>query len=245
MLDPLQIEEKASTYTIKAPREGKRPRIHTLESRHSHPYDKNKMIKTHRQFSVHPLLDLCGEAAPSDARYIVGVTMEDLYSDTTDSFTVGMASGPLCGVAIFSFARYDPLFEKNHTTLGKSENTKKKRRTGGDSKTEGRKEEVVDDHDRVFLERSCKVLAHEIGHMFGIAHCTYYECLMNGSGHLEEDFRQPLHLCPVDLRKLLVALGANALERYKELLAFYTKVGFENERKWMQERIQFLEKSTV
>ena len=41
--------------------------------------------------------------------------MEDLYSDTTDSFTVGMASGPLTGVAIFSFARYDPLFSIKYT----------------------------------------------------------------------------------------------------------------------------------
>ena len=84
------------------------------------------------------------------------------------------------------------------------------------------------------------MLAHEIGHMLGIAHCTYYECLMNGSGHLEEDFRQPLHLCPTDLRKLVTVLEADVLERYQSLLAFYEKVRFEGEAVWMRQRIKFL-----
>jgi len=24
-------------------------------------------------------------------------------------------------------------------------------------------------------------MAHELGHMFGLTHCVYYNCLMNGS----------------------------------------------------------------
>jgi len=39
--------------------------------------------------------------------------------------------------------------------------------------------------------RSLKVMAHEVGHMFGLAHCVHYECLMNGSNHLEESDRRP------------------------------------------------------
>ena len=34
------------------------------------------------------------------------------------------------------------------------------------------------------LRRSCKVLAHEACHMFGIEHCVWFRCLMNGSNHL-------------------------------------------------------------
>lgn len=153
--------------------------------------------------------------------------MEDLYSDTTDSFTVGMATGPLCGVALFSFARYDPLFESR---CGKK-TAKKKQKTL----------DATGEHKTVLLERSCKVLAHEIGHMCGIAHCTYYECLMNGSGHLVEDFRQPHHLCPVDLRKLIVTLEVDPVERYKELLAFYTKAGFTEQSEWVKNRMKFIE----
>jgi bacterioferritin len=36
------------------------------------------------------------------------------------------------------------------------------------------------------LRRSCKVLAHEIGHMFGLSHCVFFHCLMNGSNSLAE-----------------------------------------------------------
>jgi len=40
----------------------------------------------------------------------------------------------------------------------------------------------------VMLLRACKTAAHEIAHMFGIGHCLYRHCLMNGCGHLKEDF---------------------------------------------------------
>jgi hypothetical protein len=49
---------------------------------------------------------------------------------------------------------------------------------------------------------SCKVLAHEMTHMFVVEHCTYFHCLMNGSNHLTESKARPMHLCAVDLRKL-------------------------------------------
>jgi len=53
-----------------------------------------------------------------------------------------------------------------------------------------------------FLRRCCSVLVHEIGHLFGLAHCVWYECNMNGSNHDEESDSRPLHLCPVELHKL-------------------------------------------
>jgi len=50
--------------------------------------------------------------------------------------------------------------------------------------------------------RACKTMSHEISHMFGIRHCIYYECLMNGSNKIEEADVKPAWLCPVCLRKL-------------------------------------------
>jgi archaemetzincin len=32
--------------------------------------------------------------------------------------------------------------------------------------------------------RSMWVMSHEITHMFGVRHCIFYKCLMNGSNHL-------------------------------------------------------------
>ncbi len=43
--------------------------------------------------------------------------------------------------------------------------------------------------------------------MFGIGHCIYYHCLINGSNDLEKSDACPLYLCPVDLRKLHHAVG--------------------------------------
>eukprot|EP00118_Oscarella_pearsei_P004823 m.21161 g.21161 ORF g.21161 m.21161 type:complete len:75 (+) comp28147_c0_seq1:1433-1657(+) len=41
---------------------------------------------------------------------------------------------------------------------------------------------------RLILQRSCKLLVHELSHLLGVDHCVFYDCCMNGSGHLEEDF---------------------------------------------------------
>lgn len=38
------------------------------------------------------------------------------------------------------------------------------------------------------LQRSCKLLVHEIAHLLGVDHCIWFSCCMNGSGHLSEDF---------------------------------------------------------
>lgn len=44
----------------------------------------------------------------------------------------------------------------------------------------------------VLLLRACKVIVHEIGHMFGMLHCVYYECNMNGSNNLEQTDKRPI-----------------------------------------------------
>jgi archaemetzincin len=89
----------------------------------------------------------------------------------------------------------------------------------------------------LILRRSCKVLAHETCHMFGILHCIYFKCLMNGSNHLEESDRRPLHLCPVDLRKLHYSIGFDINQRYRNLLEFDKAVHFDDEAQWLSKRL--------
>lgn len=62
-----------------------------------------------------------------------------------------------------------------------------------------------------------KVMVHETGHMFGLKHCIYYSCIMNGSNHLEENNNKPMELCPVCVRKLQENIQFNFLERYMAL----------------------------
>ncbi|KAJ5886891.1 uncharacterized protein N7473_009565 [Penicillium subrubescens] len=72
----------------------------------------------------------------------------------------------------------------------------------------------------LWLGRMCRTAAHELGHCFGIDHCVYYACAMQGTASIREDARQPPFLCPVDLAKLTHATGATAAQRYKALLDF-------------------------
>jgi archaemetzincin len=149
---------------------------------------------------------------PSGAFCVLAITMEDLYPEPSWNFVFGQASlRERAGV--YSFARYDPAFYSEPRTPG---------------------------YETVLLRRSCKVLAHETSHMFGLAHCIYFNCLMNGSNHLAESDRRPLHLCPVCLRKLQWSIGFDVLERYKALEHVARSDGFIDEANWLSQRIRIL-----
>ena len=145
---------------------------------------------------------------PTDAFCLLAITMKDLYPHPSWNFVFGQASLQ-DRVGVFSFARYDPAFYG---------------------------QEREDNYQEVLLRRSCKVLAHEIGHMFSLRHCLYFHCLMNGSNHLKESDARPLALCPVCLRKLHTSIGFDVVDRYRNLLYFYRKVGFDREARWVSNR---------
>lgn len=146
---------------------------------------------------------------PADAFCLVAITMEDLYPEPSWNFVFGQASLRE-RVGVYSFARYDPTFYAEPRLVG---------------------------NKMLVLRRSCKVLAHETGHMFGLAHCTFFNCLMNGSNHLAESDRRPLHLCPVCLRKLQWSIGFDVSERYRALERVSRAAGFPDEADWFSRRI--------
>ncbi len=86
----------------------------------------------------------------------------------------------------------------------------------------------------ITLRRSCDVLAHETGHMFGIRHCVWYRCVMNGSNNLHEFDGKPMHACPVDLRKLQWSTGFDVVQRYERLRDVCRDAGFDEERAWIE-----------
>lgn len=96
----------------------------------------------------------------------------------------------------------------------------------------------ADRDSHVVLRRSCKVLAHETGHMFGVAHCIFYRCIMNGSNHLAESDGRPMHLCPVDLKKLQWSVGFDVRDRYQKLLDAEAACGFDDEVAWTRRMLK-------
>lgn len=163
-----------------------------------------------RQILTSDILTLLKSRLPADAFCLLAITMEDLYPDPSWNFVFGQASLQ-DRVGVFSFARYDPAFYG-----------------------EGR----GNDYQQLLLRRSCKVLAHEIGHMFSLTHCIFFKCVMNGSNHLQESDSRPLSLCPVCLRKLQSSIGFDVMNRYRRLFAFYQGADFNYEASWVSNRLK-------
>ncbi|MDB6118113.1 MAG: hypothetical protein JWO08_1894 [Verrucomicrobiaceae bacterium] len=166
-----------------------------------------------RQLLSTDILNWLNTQKPKDAFAIVAVTMEDLYPESSWNFVFGQAS-LVGGTGVFSFARYDPQFYG--TPRG-------------------------NDYQAVILARSMKVLVHETGHMFGIRHCTFFRCVMNGSNHLGESDAKPHQLCPMCLRKLHSCTGFNILAREQALLKCYEAFGMKGEAEWEGMRIKSLQ----
>jgi archaemetzincin len=95
----------------------------------------------------------------------------------------------------------------------------------------------------LLFSRSCKVIAHETAHMFGIEHCIYFRCVVNGSNHLAEADARPMHLCAVDLRKLQWSVGFDVIERYRRLRDVCRREGFVDEAQWYEREIERCAKS--
>mgnify|MGYP001035344640 FL=1 len=184
----------------------------------------------HSQIYVQSILGLLIRAIPSDAHCLVAITLHDFYSDLSDLFIAGLANGN-SRVAAFSFFRYDPRLALSEELWYDWEIKKSKSKT----------------MPRILLLRSCRLLTHEIGHLLGLGHCIYYHCLMNGSGHLEEDFSQPLFECPIDLRKLSTLVGFDIIHRYEDLLDCCRKNQFKDEIQLLEKRLTILKqkKSTT
>jgi archaemetzincin len=151
---------------------------------------------------------------PKDAFAVIAVTMQDLYPHERWNFVFGQAFQQ-GGVGVFSFARYHPQFY--------------------DVKD-------LSDDSSLVLARSAKVLSHEMGHLFGLKHCVFYECIMNGSNHLAETDACPMHLCPVCLRKLHLSLRFDLIRRESQLLKFYEEQQLQSEADWSRRYLEKLQK---
>lgn len=182
-----------------------------------------------------------------DAFAVVGVTMEDLYSSEGDLFIAGMAAGG-SKVAVLSFARYHPRIRMNFQNWYDYGYAAKSAEYSYFEENKARPSTVpvppaeLDAASKAnYLRRAGKLVVHELGHVYGIDHCIHYHCVMNGTGHLVEDFTSPAHLCAVCLRKLQFRMGFDVPQRYKNLLRVFKAGGLTKEAKWVQKRLEPLD----
>ncbi|CAF1252339.1 unnamed protein product [Rotaria sordida] len=153
--------------------------------------------------------------------FCIGVTMADIYPGSNWNFVYGLASID-DGIGIYSFSRLDPLFP-NAEMAGP----------------------CTDEVRILILKRSISVFVHEVIHLFGVEHCIYYLCMMNGTETEEEMDGQPLYLCPICLRKMYSAIGKekkhfNVIQMYTKILELCKSLHFKDESAWYENRLNLL-----
>lgn len=178
---------------------------------HDLEFDPRQNEFTHkRQRLTRAILGWLHTRLPADAFCLLAVTMDDLYPDKDWNFVFGQASLE-DRVGVYSFARYDPAyFDEKRGPAWRD----------------------------IALRRACKILTHETGHMFGLYHCIHFDCVMNGANSLEESDRQPLHACPVCLRKLKFGARFNPITRYEQLRAYYRAREWFDDADWVARQLK-------
>jgi archaemetzincin len=194
LTDHIQIDIDFSKKLIKA--KSKENMTTSLKSRF-----RNEKFQIQAQ-SFHKLLK---GIMPKNALCLIAFTDYDLYIEEGDLFVAGLCDGAL-RVGGFSCYRYNPALHFSQMNW-----------------FEGKHKKASANFDGLLLTRSSKLLVHETCHLLGIDHCVYFDCCMNGSGHLEEDFRQSMFLCPIDLKKLWMIFEFDVKERYSTMLRFFEK----------------------
>ncbi|CAF4036382.1 unnamed protein product, partial [Rotaria sordida] len=195
--------------------------LSTIDFSKSMKYRENDGIRQYRTGSFYKYLSQTRHKRDAKRELLcVAVTMADICIGKIWDWVYGQAR-IIDGVGVYSFARLDPLFPASpHILLSTP---------------------LTNEHRIIMLRRCVKVLLHELNHLFGLKHCIYYICLMNGANNEIEMDRQPLYLCPVCLRKLYSTLQFNVRDMYENFIALCEKYGLEEERIWYQKRLDCIQ----
>lgn len=160
-----------------------------------------------RQLHAGEVLDALKERLPDEAYCCIAVTDEDLFPEPSWNYVFGMANLHE-RTGAFGLARHDDRF------FGQPPSD-----------------------PAIIAERTFRVLAHEVAHMFAMQHCIEHLGVMNGSNNQDESDRSPLRLCASCLEKLHIVVGFPLVERYRELQPFYAAHGLEGEAAWIADRL--------
>ncbi|KAI1194362.1 hypothetical protein F5X97DRAFT_311386 [Nemania serpens] len=192
--------------------------------------------KYKRQVNLNDLLDVTIAVLPDDAYAIVLLMDLDMYEDDDDDFCCGRAYGG-SRVCVVSSARYHPALDADsdidHEHMWPASHCKRfadrlcaveelepqeQVRSRYDTPDSPLRQAIeaaqkapipstVEHKSGLWFSRVARTLVHELGHCFGLDHCVYYACIMQGTSGIAEDVRQPPYLCPVCLEKVAHAIA--------------------------------------
>ena len=91
-----------------------------------------------------------------------------------------------------------------------------------------------------FLHRTLKIAVHEIGHVFGMRHCTKYQCVMSGTNHLGETDSRPIDACPECMAKVCWMTMTGPKSRYERLTEFCARNGLKHEAEEFRRKVEAL-----
>jgi archaemetzincin len=185
----------------------------------------------HQILTTWVLYDLLQPRLPENAAAMIALTANDLWPGKGWNFVFGQASTRR-RVGVWSIYRNG---EPGGAGVGGAGS--RVRAGGGGRSKPGPDEQAF----RLCLRRTMKTAAHEIAHIFGIAHEQRFSCLMNGSNHREESDRRPLWLCPRGMAKVCLATGADPVDRYRRLASFYAANQLQTEAVFCQRAVELLE----
>jgi archaemetzincin len=90
---------------------------------------------------------------------------------------------------------------------------------------------LAPDNFNLCLSRLLKISSHEIGHMFGLHHCIYADCVMNGTNSMSETDKGSIRLCSVCQRKLNSGIKYDNNKRLLELEMYFKNNNLTDELK--------------
>lgn len=178
-----------------------------------------------QRLSVLSAMDYLFENTPTSAYCVLAVTDMDIYENAKDPNAImGRGSGDRVG--ILSLYRFNPQ-------LGDNTLKAKKRSQPAKKVLNLTPKEIA----KNWILAACKTLAHESMHMFGLDHCTHYMCVMNANLSPLDDGKDPIHLCPICLRKLFISCKFDLKTRFEGLLSYYQAHGWSEEAEFVKQRI--------
>ena len=170
-------------------------------SRRSNEHDKP-------QYLISEIFSLINKKTLRNSKVYLrlGILFDDIYPGDEWNFVYGQAI-PSERVGVFSFARHSSFFNDGLTVKDVDLDS-------------------LDNKEVIFwLKHSMHTAVHEIGHLFNIKHCIYYQCFINGSNGAGEHAGKSSFECPVCLRKVLYVLSIGSssrvevVTRYERLIA--------------------------